>query len=93
MTGHIHDPDLFAVWKSQPAEAELDGHLARLLFLEAIGMGACQRSNQRGFSVVNVTGGTNNPHETSFLFSSFPLSSLFLHVRGKKKEERKSVAY
>src|SRR5512142_1075577 len=83
MTRYIHNADLFAVWKSQPPEAEFDRHLAGLLFLETVRVCSCQRGNQRGLSVINMAGCTDNTHKNSsfFLLSSSPA--------WKKKEERR----
>jgi len=38
-------------------EAEVDGVPARLLLLEAIGVGPGERTDQRALAVVDVTGG------------------------------------
>jgi hypothetical protein len=38
VTGHIHDADLLAVGQRHPGEAQVDGHLALLFFLEAVGV-------------------------------------------------------
>src|SRR5512138_1727058 len=84
MAGHIHDTDFFTAGKRQPAEAKLDRHLTRLFLLETIGMGPRQRGNQRGFSVVDVTGGANNAHAELLPLSSF----LFPCSARKMKEER-----
>jgi hypothetical protein len=62
VTGHIYNTDLLAVWQCKPAEAEFDGHLALLLFFQAVGMSACERSDECGFAVVNMTGGADNAH-------------------------------
>ena len=40
--------------------AEVDSHPARFLFRQAIGVDTGNRLQQRGFAVVNVSGGGNN---------------------------------
>ncbi len=40
--------------------AQIDGHPALFLFRQAVGVNAGNRLQQRGFSVVDVTGGGNN---------------------------------
>lgn len=71
VTGHVYYADFFAVGEREEAEAEFDGHLADLFFLETVGMSAGKRGDQSGFSVVNVTGGSDNSHKKYFSLSSF----------------------
>jgi hypothetical protein len=67
MAGHIHDADLFSVRKREPAEAEVDRHLAFAFLFQAVGVDAGERGDERGFAMVNVTCGANNAHLNSRL--------------------------
>ena len=62
VAGHVHDADLLAVWQGQPGEAEVNGHLALLLFLEAVRVDTCERGDEGGFTVIYVSGGADNAH-------------------------------
>ena len=43
--------------KLQVGKAEVDGDSARLLFRQAVGIGAGQRFHERALAVIDVTGG------------------------------------
>src|SRR5581483_12073888 len=52
----------FAVRQSEPRETEVNRHLACLFFLKPVGIDAGESLDERGFAVVNMTGGTNKTH-------------------------------
>jgi len=62
VAGHVHDADLFAGGEREPAEAEVNRHLARLLFFEAVGMDARERGDERGLAVVYVACCADDAH-------------------------------
>lgn len=76
VTGHIYNTDLLAVWQGKPAKAEFDRHLALLLFFQAVGMGACERGDERGFAVVYMTGGADNAHNLFRCLTNVPHNTL-----------------
>ena len=59
---HVHDADLAPAGQRQPGEAEVDGHAARLLLREAVGVHAGERGDQRGLAVVDMAGGADAAH-------------------------------
>ena len=58
VTGHINDAHLPPTGQPQVRKAQIDRHLAALLFGKAIRIDAGKRKHQRRFAVVNVAGGT-----------------------------------
>ena len=62
VTRHIHDACFLAIWKGEPAKAQLDGHLACLLFLEPVRVHPGQRGDERGLAVIYVTCCSDDAH-------------------------------
>ena len=60
MSGHIHDAGLGAVLPVQMGKAQLDGDAPFLFLLQAVGVNAGQRLDQKGFTVVYVSGSADN---------------------------------
>ena len=65
VSGNIHEAQ--AQWarrraagKFEVGEADVDGDAAALFFLQAVGVDAGQRLDQRGFAVVDVPGGADD---------------------------------
>ena len=59
VAGHVDEREVDAV-DGLVGEAEVDGDAARLLFLQAIGIGAGQRPHQRALAVIDVPGGADD---------------------------------
>ena len=59
---HIHDAGVASAGQRQPGEAKVDGHAARLLLGEAVGVDAGERGDERGLAVVDVAGGADAAH-------------------------------
>ena len=57
---HVDEAEHAAAGQRRVGVAEVDRDAARLLFLEAIGIDARQRLDERGLAMVDVTGGTDN---------------------------------
>jgi hypothetical protein len=62
MAGDVDNADLLAARQLEPGKAEVDGHSPVFLFLETVGVDACEGSNEDGFAVVDVPGGANYIH-------------------------------
>src|SRR5436190_15496910 len=65
MTRNIHNANFLAVWKREPSEAKLDGHLARLFFFKTIGVYTRQYRDERGLAMMNMTCCSDNAHRSS----------------------------
>ena len=65
MTGYVNNADFLAAGQGKPREAEVNGHLAFLLFFKAVGVNAGQGGDERGFAVVDVAGSADNTHGAS----------------------------
>ena len=57
--GHIHHAHAFAVRQRKKGEAQFDGDASALFLIEAVAVDAGQGPDQRGFAVVDVTGGAH----------------------------------
>ena len=57
---HVDEAELAAAAEVAVGVAEIDGDAARLLLLEAIGVDAGQRLDQRGLAVVDVARGADD---------------------------------
>ena len=64
MTGDIYNANGFAVGQVEPGEAQVNGHLAALLFREPVGVDAAQFCDKRGFAVIDMPGGADNAHRS-----------------------------
>ena len=62
MARHIDNADGFAIWQVEPGEAQVNRHLAALLFGKPVRVDAAQLFDQRGFAVVDMTGCPDNAH-------------------------------
>ena len=60
MPRHVDKAEHGAVRCRQIGEAEIDGNATRLFFLEPIGIDAGQRADQRGLTVIDVAGGSDD---------------------------------
>ena len=60
VTGYVDKPQYPPVGLRPVGVAQIDCHPARFLFRQAIGVDAGYRLQQRGFAVINVSGGGNN---------------------------------
>jgi hypothetical protein len=65
VAGHVDDADRFPARQRQPAEAEIDRHLALALFFESIGVDAGQGLDQRRLAVIDVAGGADDAHRVN----------------------------
>src|SRR5208282_2784940 len=59
VTGHVHKTESHTTFFEE-GKADIDSDAAAFLFLQAVRMRAGQCFNQRGLTVVNVTGGAND---------------------------------
>ena len=64
MAGHIDDTHFETAGERKPGKAEFNGHLSGFFFGQAVRVDAGQGMNQRGFTMVDMTGCTDN--EQSF---------------------------
>ena len=60
-------PTDFAAGQREPRKAQINRHLALLLFLETVRVDARERLDEGGLAVVNVTGGCDDAHASSLL--------------------------
>jgi hypothetical protein len=60
MTRNIHNPKTPAIGKIQGGKAQLNGDAAFFFFLEPVRIRSCEGADKAGFSMVNVTGRTQN---------------------------------
>ncbi len=60
MPRDVDNPHAAPRGQRELGEPELDGHPARLLLGQTIGIGACQRFDQRGLAVIDVPGSPEN---------------------------------
>ena len=65
VAGHVDEADALTARKGGVGEAEIDGQPATAFLLEAVGVGAGQRLDQRRLAVVDVTGGGDYTHRRS----------------------------
>ena len=72
---HVDEADLGARRERGEREAEIDREAARLLFGEAIGIGAREREHQRRLAVVDVTRRRDYPHDARSASASRTSSS------------------
>jgi len=63
MPRHIHNPDLLPIWQNKPGKAQFNGHLPLLLLLQSVRVRASECRNQGGFSMINMTSGSNYAHK------------------------------
>jgi hypothetical protein len=56
MAGHVNNTDFHATGEGKPGKAEFDGHFPGFFFRQTVRVNTCQSVNQRGFTVVNMTG-------------------------------------
>ena len=61
---NVNNADLPPAGQSHPGETQINGHLPLFFFGEAVRVNVSQGFNQRGFTVVNVAGGTDNVHSS-----------------------------
>ena len=61
-TKALTSADGFAARQRQPGEAEIDCHLAALLFAQTIRINAGERAHKRRLSMVNVAGSGDDVH-------------------------------
>ncbi len=64
VSGHIHNAHFLAAGQFQPGEAEVDGHAPFLFLAQAVGVNAGQGLHQGGLAVVNMSGGTQDKHDS-----------------------------
>ena len=62
VAGHVDERDASAGRQRGVGEAEVDGEPAPLLLVEAVGVGAGQRQDERRLAVVDVAGGGDDVH-------------------------------
>ncbi len=60
VAGHVHEAQPQVGRQLQVGEAQVDGDAAALLFLQAVGVDAGQRLDQRGLAVIDVAGGADD---------------------------------
>ena len=60
MAGHVYDAGLGTVVPVQMGKTQLNGDAPLFLLLEPVGINARQGLDQKGFTVVHVTGGADN---------------------------------
>ena len=60
VAGHVDDARRSAVGQIEMGEAEIDGDAALFFFLEPVGVGAGERFDQAGFTVIDVAGGADD---------------------------------
>jgi hypothetical protein len=85
MAGNINEPkshDLSA-WTLQfeVRESKIDGNSAPLFFLQSVGIDACKRFHERGFTVVDVSGSADDDGFHSDLNEKPNVLSPFLQSR------------
>lgn len=54
VAGHIDDAEAVAAGQVKIGKTKLDGDVAFLLLLEAVGFDACEGADQAGFAVINM---------------------------------------
>ena len=64
VAGHVDKTDGPAFYRPV-SKTEVDGNAARALFGQPVGFNARERPNQRGFAVINVTGGSDEHGDRS----------------------------
>ena len=55
VAGNVDDADLVAAGQLKPGEAQVDGHAALFFLAQAVRVNACERLDERGLAVVDVT--------------------------------------
>ena len=61
---NVNNADLPTARQSHPGKTQINGHLPLLFFRKAVRVNVGQGFNQRGLTVVNVAGGTDNVHSS-----------------------------
>ena len=67
VTRDVDDAHLFAGWEGHPGEAQVDGHLALLLFPQPVGVDPGQGQHQGRFAMIHMAGGPDYPHARPLL--------------------------
>ena len=80
---HVDEAELPAVAQVAVGVAEIDGDAARLLFLQAIGIDAGQRFDERGLAVIDMARGADD-HAASSLSSCATNAASSSRVRRSK---------
>jgi hypothetical protein len=60
MTRNVYDAEVLPAGKIEISESEFNGDATTLLFLEPVGIDSGNRLDQRGLSMVDVSGGSED---------------------------------
>ena len=60
VAGHVDDARRSTVGQIEMSKTEIDGDAALFFFLEPVGVGAGERFDQAGFTVIDVAGGADD---------------------------------
>src|SRR5262245_62081276 len=60
MSRNIHDSCNSPIRELQSGKPDIDGHAALLLLFKPIGIGPCERLDQRGFPMIDMPGSSDD---------------------------------